>query len=108
MSVFPMKFVALVALVALVSVVSFVSFVSLVSLVSLVSVVSLCYLVHQNGRCSRGISYRRNDLLIMHRIAGILAAREENCYLCAETWMHIEDLRLIEHGYQGISCHSSH
>src|SRR5260221_9434568 len=73
MSVFPMKFVALVALVALatlatlVSVVSFVSFVSLVSLVSLVSVVSLCYLVHQNGRCSRGAALEPHPL---SKIAG--------------------------------------
>jgi len=100
-----MRFVALVALATLVTLATFVSF---VSLVSLVSVVSLCYLVHQNGRFSRGISYYRNDLLIMHRIAGMLAAKEENCYLCTETWIHIEDLRLIEHGYQGVSCHSSH
>jgi len=67
-----MRFVALVALATLVTLATFVSF---VSLVSLVSVVSLCYLVHQNGRFSRGISYYRNDLLIMHRIAGMLAAK---------------------------------
>src|SRR5260221_2372150 len=50
--VFPMKFV---------------SFVSVVSLVSLVSVVSLCYLLHQNGRCSCVVSSSRNDLLRMHQ-----------------------------------------
>src|SRR5260221_11163372 len=41
---FPMRFATLVTLV------------SFVSLVSLVSVVSLCYLVHQNGRFSRGVA----------------------------------------------------
>src|SRR5260370_3473741 len=64
--VFPMKFV---------------SFVSVVSLVSLVSVVSLCYLLHQNGRCSWDVSSSRNGLLRMHQAnvvdlrAGIAAAR---------------------------------
>src|SRR5260221_14365745 len=53
--VFPTRFVALV------------SFVSFVSLVSLVSVVSQCYLLYQNGRFSRGVSYARNGLLIWHQ-----------------------------------------
>src|SRR5205807_10272485 len=41
-------------------------FVSFVSLVSFVSFVSLCEFVHQMGRCSRGASFYRNGLLILH------------------------------------------
>src|SRR5256885_12616624 len=52
--------------------VAFVSFVSLVSLVSFVSLVSLCWLVRQIGRFSRGASYSRNGLLILHYVLFIL------------------------------------
>src|SRR5438270_9028124 len=56
----------------------FVALVSFVSLVSLVSFVSLCWLVRQIGRFSRGASYSRNGLLILHYVLSILKAMDEN------------------------------